>query len=62
MARWAEQVWDEANTDGTATALGVPWTAATVGNAHEVSYDAHCVQPQTIDFAADNDDLFEDSD
>jgi hypothetical protein len=30
--------------------------------AHEVTFDAHCVQPQTLAFDADNDDLFADSD
>jgi hypothetical protein len=64
MARWAETVWAEANAEpsNTATALGVPWTAGKVGDAHEITYDAHCVRPQTIAFEADNDDLFLDSD
>lgn len=62
MAAWAEQVWAEASTSGTATSLGVQWTASAVGNAHEVTYDASCVAPQSIPFGADHDDLFEDSD
>lgn len=62
MAEWAEQVWLDATDHGTAVALGVPWTAGHAGAAHEITYDAHCVIPQTIDFAADHDDLFEDSD
>jgi len=62
MAAWAEHVWAAAPTTAPTTAMDVPWTAATVGNAHEVRYDAHCVMPQTIAFDADNDDLFEDSD
>jgi hypothetical protein len=62
MSEWAESVWTQATNGGTATSLGVPWTASTVGQAHEVTYDAHCVQPQTIGFTEDNDDLFEDSD
>jgi len=63
MAEWAEQVWLEAdNNGGTTTAFEVPWTAGTVESVHEVTYDAHCVQPQTIGFADDNDDLFLDSD
>jgi hypothetical protein len=62
MSEWAERVWTQATNGGTATSLGVPWTASTVGQAHEVTYDAHCVQPQTIGFTEDNDDLFEDSD
>ena len=62
MADWAEQVWTEATANGTAMAFDVPWTATTVDHAHEVTYDAHCVAPQTIPFDADNDDLFADSD
>ena len=62
MAAWAEHVWAAAPTTAPTTAMDVPWTASTVGNAHEVRYDAHCVMPQTIAFDADNDDLFEDSD
>ncbi|HEY1559230.1 MAG TPA: hypothetical protein VGF94_30625 [Kofleriaceae bacterium] len=62
MAAWAEQVWLDATDHATATAFGVPWTASSVAAAHEVTYDASCVPPQTIAFAADNDDLFEDSD
>lgn len=64
MHEWAEQVWTAANgsPDNTATAFDVPWTASTVDAAHEVTYDAHCVQPQTIAFEDDNDDLFLDSD
>jgi len=58
MAEWAEQVW----RDAPATSLGATWTASTIERAHEITYDAHCVQPQTIPFTADNDDLFEDSD
>ena len=64
MHEWAEQVWAEANASetNTATAFDVPWTASTVDAAKEVTYDAHCVQPQTLAFEADNDDLFLDSD
>ena len=62
MAEWAEQVWLDAIDHDTATALGVPWTAGTVGAAHEITYDASCVAPQAIAFDADSDDLFEDSD
>jgi len=62
MAEWAEQVWTEATEHSTSMSLGVPWTASTVDHAHEVTYDAHCVQPQTIDYGDDNDDLFLDSD
>lgn len=61
MADWAEQVWSEANDNGTAQALGVPWTASVNAGAHEVTYDASCVAPQTIAFDADADDLFADS-
>ncbi len=64
MHEWAEKVWTEANGNetNTATAFDVPWTASTVESAKEVTYDAHCVQPQTLAFEADNDDLFLDSD
>lgn len=63
MAEWAEQVYKQAvDSGGAVTSLGVPWTAGTVGQAHEVTYDAHCVAPQTLGYADDNDDLFEDSD
>jgi hypothetical protein len=62
IAEWAEGVWQEAIDNGSATALGVPWTAGTVESVHEITYDASCVQPQTIAFDADNDDLFVDSD
>jgi hypothetical protein len=57
-------VWAEANAnpDGSAIALEVPWTASTDGAAHEVTYDASCVRPQKLAFEADNDDLFLDSD
>ncbi len=64
MHEWAEQVWTEAsgNDNNTAIAFDVPWTASTVEAAHEVTFDASCVQPQTIGFEDDNDDLFLDSD
>jgi hypothetical protein len=62
MATWAERVWTQAQGAGSATSLGVTWTASTVGKAHEVTYDATCVQPQTLGFTEDHDDLFEDSD
>jgi hypothetical protein len=62
MAEWAEGVWLDASDYGSTTALGATWTAGHAGAAHEITYDAHCVMPQTIDFAADNDDLFADSD
>lgn len=64
MSEWAEAVWTQATSapGGTASALGVTWTAATVDHAHEVVTDAHCTPPQTIAFDADNDDLFKDSD
>ncbi len=62
MSEWAEQVWVDATDHDTATALGATWTAGYAGHAHEITYDAGCVRPQTIDFAADNDDLFADSD
>jgi hypothetical protein len=63
MAEWAEGVWSEAmdSPDGTASALGATWTAGRVVNAHEITYDARCVMPQSIDYAADDDDLFADS-
>jgi hypothetical protein len=62
MAEWAEGVWTEASHRGAAESLGVTWTAGAVEHAHEVTYDASCIAPQTIPFEADNDDLFEDSD
>jgi hypothetical protein len=62
IANWAEGVWAQASEAGTADSLGAIWTAGTVGAVHQVSYDAHCVMPQSIAFEADNDDLFEDSD
>ena len=62
MAEWAERVWTEASAHGSATAFEVPWTASTVENVHEITYDAHCVPPQTLPFDQDNDDLFADSD
>lgn len=62
MANWAESVWQAATQHGVATSLGAQWTASTVGQAHEVTYDASCVKPQMIPFTADHDDLFEDSD
>jgi hypothetical protein len=62
MSEWAERVWLDAIDHDTATAFGVPWTAGTVDHAHEITYDAHCVTPQSIPFEADHDDLFEDSD
>lgn len=62
MTEWAESVWLDATDHDRATAFGVPWTAGTVNGAHEITYDAHCVAPQTIGFADDNDDLFVDSD
>ena len=62
MANWAESVWQAAKQHGVATAFGERWTASTMGQAHEVTLDASCTQPQMIPFAADNDDLFEDSD
>jgi hypothetical protein len=62
MAQWGERVWTEANEKGSATSLGVPWTAGTVEAAHEVTYDASCVRPQELAYEADNDDLFLDSD
>ena len=61
IAEWAEGVWLDATDHGTATALGVPWTAGTVESVHEITYDASCVQPQTIAFDGDADDLFADS-
>jgi hypothetical protein len=62
MAEWAERTWAEARTSGSATSLGATWTASTVGAAHEVTYDASCVQPQKLAYEDDNDDLFLDSD
>jgi hypothetical protein len=62
MAEWAERVWLDATDHESASSLGATWTAGTVGRAHEITYDAHCVAPQTIAFDADNDDLFLDSD
>lgn len=62
MAEWTERVWTQASSAGTATAFDVPWTASTVGKAHEVTYDAHCVRPQKLAYEDDNDDLFADSD
>jgi hypothetical protein len=62
MAAWAEQVWARAQAQGSAASLSATWTADTVQAAHEVTYDAHSVTPQTIGFAEDNDDLFQDSD
>jgi len=62
MAEWAERVWAEATAHGTAMAFDVPWTANTIEAAHEVTYDAHCVRPQTLAYEDDNDDLFLDSD
>jgi hypothetical protein len=61
MAEWAESVYLDAIDHGTATSLGVPWTASTVDAVHEITYHASCVQPQTIAFDADADDLFADS-
>ena len=62
MAEWAESVWQAATQYGTATSLGAQWTASTNESAHEVTFDASCVAPQTLPFTADNDDLFLDSD
>ena len=62
MAVWAEQVWSEATADGSAVSLAATWTADTIQAVHEITYDAHCVMPQTIAFDQDNDDLFKDSD
>ena len=64
MAEWADATFDAAleSPTLTATEFGVPWTASQVGAAREVTYDAHCIAPQTIGFADDNDDLFLDSD
>ena len=62
MVGWAEQVWTQAQAQGSASSLEATWTADTVQAAHEITYDAHCVMPQTIPFAQDNDDLFKDSD
>ncbi|HTR54655.1 MAG TPA: hypothetical protein VMJ10_28380 [Kofleriaceae bacterium] len=62
MAEWAEQVFAQARAQGSADSLGATWTADTVEAVHEVTYDAHCVAPQTLAFEADNDDLFADSD
>lgn len=62
MADWAESVWQAAEAHGVATSLGAQWTAGLAGNAHEVTFDASCVPPQTLPFTADNDDLFLDSD
>jgi len=62
VAAWAEQVWSEATANGSAVSLEATWTADTVKAVHEITYDAHCVMPQTIPFASDNDDLFKDSD
>ncbi len=58
MADWAEDLWAQ----GTAQALGVTWTAQVTDGAHEIVTDASCTAPQTIGYAADNDDLFRDSD
>jgi len=57
-----EQVFAQAGAQGSTESLGATWTADTVEDVHEVTYDAHCVAPQTLAFEADNDDLFEDSD
>jgi hypothetical protein len=62
MSEWGEQIYAAAVASGNASSLGATWTAGTVAAAHEVTFDAHCVQPQTLAFDADNDDLFADSD
>jgi hypothetical protein len=62
MSEWAEQVWLDATDHDVAMALDVPWTASHAATAHQITTDAHCVTPQSIDFVADNDDLFIDSD
>ena len=62
MSEWAEQVWLDAADHDIAMALDVPWTASHAATAHQITTDAHCVTPQSIDFVADNDDLFIDSD
>ena len=62
MAAWGEQVWAQAQAQGSVPSLGATWTADTVQSVHEVTYDASCVAPQTIPFAQDNFDLFNDSD
>jgi len=61
MAKWAEDVWTLASDTGSADSLGATWTPDVVNKAHRITYDAHCVMPQTIPFDADNDDLFKDS-
>lgn len=62
MALWADEVWAAAMAAGSAESLGVTWTASTVGQAKQVTYDASCVAPQQLGFTDDHDDLFEDSD
>lgn len=62
MHDWAQKVWEEASAHGSATSLETTWTASTEGRAHVVTTDAHCTAPQDLPFAADNDDLFKDSD
>ena len=62
ISEWIEAVWTTALDAGSAAALGATWTASQASAAHVVTYDAHCVAPQTIGFIDDNDDLFLDSD
>lgn len=62
MQDWAERVWKDANTNGSARSLEATWKAKTNGRSHEIITDAHCTTAQTIPFTADNDDLFKDSD
>jgi hypothetical protein len=62
MVEWAEGVWSQATDAGSAVSLEATWTADTVQDVHQVTYDARCVMPQTIGFTDDNDDLFKDSD
>lgn len=62
MHDWAQKVWEEASAHGSTTSLETTWTASTEGRAHVVTTDAHCTAPQDLPFAADNDDLFKDSD
>ena len=62
IAGWVEDVWAQASAAGSASSLGLIWTANTVGEAHEVVTDAHCQMPQTLPFDKYNDDLFKDSD
>jgi len=59
-ADFVEKVWNVAHTSGKTTALGLQWTAGSVGKAHEITTDARCKAPPSTPFDADRDSLFED--